>query len=115
MFDDLIIWVLIVGIALLALSGGMLVFNVMNNKSSLIASITLVCFAIFFSFVGVSCVAAFIVVALLGAFIDIAASTLLIATSATTIAGTILGGAIALRYHGKQRNACSADPECNLY
>jgi hypothetical protein len=64
MLADLIIWVLVAGIALIVLAGVLLVINVMNNKSSLIASITLICGAIFFSFIGVSCVVAFIVIAL---------------------------------------------------
>jgi len=87
----------------------------MNNKSSLIASITLVAFAIFFSFVGMAAIGAFIVVALLDAFVDIAASSFIVASGISTIIGTLVGGGIAIKYHSKQRESCQADPNCNLY
>jgi len=115
MLEDLIIWVLVAGIAMLGIAGAMLVANVMNNKSSLIASITLIAGAIFFGIIGLGCVAAFVVVAVLDAFVGIAATATALAVGVSTIAGTILGTAIALRYSNKQRADCEADPNCKLF
>lgn len=115
MLDTLIIWALVVGIVCLIISGVLVAINLVNNKSSLIASITMVTFSIFFSFIGVCCIGSFLAVAVLAAFIDIGETLYLVATATASVAGVILGGGIAVRYSKKHQEMCNADPNCSLF
>lgn len=109
-----IIWILILGIVLIVISGVLVCVHFVKSDMSLFSAISLTAYAIVLALAGFGAIALFIVLSILVEIFKFGLNVLMIISGFTIVGGVISGVVVAGKFFSKKAKDCHADPECIL-
>lgn len=112
---DLLIWILILGIALIVIATVIALIQALNARQiTFLSHITLSSFAIVFLLAGFGALGAFAVLGALSLVFGTLNETLILTSLLAIVGGGIIGGGIASKSSKKKRMECELDPNCSF-